>query len=796
MEHGALDYKGRLGTERDERSPCHTSKAFIRSTLPTHRRALVFSLPPMASRNRTEELTANRNLAGVIGAAAAAFAGLGQAVEAPVAARIALAAVAAVAALAALWFHLLERRQPRVGPGPPPLERVVPRGRLNKPEKFVNRRDELAHLDLLLDRVERGEGPLVAVLGGLPGVGKSAVGQYWAWLVRERFTDGDLVADFSERRRGLAVDVGGFLADFILKLGPPGTVVPLSLGERVERFQAMTFDRKLLILLDDVSEAAQVTQLRPAGKHSLVIATSYRPMEELHYHGAEFVPVEPLPPDRAEDLLVKMAGEFGSEFEEHRSDTRALVTVCGGLALPLCVCAARMLLGRGSRTVASILADVADEQQRLDYLAGKGEYAGAAVFGFAYADLPQDQRLTYRRISLHPGVDLAPVHAAVLAGISLSEAREQLAALADTHLLGPLADGRYRFHDLVRLHARECAVSEEAEPVRDELLSRLVDWYRAALRKADLALTFDRLRLAPDDPIETVHVPDFSGQESAFEWIEAERSNILAILESAYEREWDDRVWQMVESLWLFHYNRRHYADWIDATRMAVHSARRAGRTDAEARMRTQLAWAFVELGRFTDAHDEVDRANRIVRSSANLQLIGSVREFTGTCYLKEGKLDAALEALAEAREIGVRIGNDRAVALEDYFIGWALIEKRDPHAALTRFARALETMRAADDQMFVGRLLMRTGQATLQTGDVDGAEAALDEALEVLVRLGLPVEQAETYEQLAAVAEARHDEKTAAVQRERAQAIYRALGHPRAGAGADAGSAIDPLAI
>jgi tetratricopeptide (TPR) repeat protein len=214
--------------------------------------------------------------------------------------------------------------------------------------------------------------------------------------------------------------------------------------------------------------------------------------------------------------------------------------------------------------------------------------------------------------------------------------------------------------------------------------------------------------------------------------------------------------------------------------------------------MRTQLAWAFVELGHYTDAHDEIDRANRIVGVSTNLQLRGSVREFTGTCYLKEGKFDAALEALAEAREIAVRLRNDRAVALEDYFIGWALIEKRDPGAALEAFEPALATMRDVDDQMFVGRLLMRTGQATLETGDVDGAEAALKEALEVLVRLGMPVEQAETYEQLAGVADARDDHRTAAAQRERAQAIYRALGHPRAGAGAAAhvGSAIDPLAI
>jgi tetratricopeptide (TPR) repeat protein len=739
-----------------------------------------------ATRRRSKELAANRTLCAAIVGVAGPAAALAPVVDAPLAVRIALLVVATLGAVAGLIFHLLERRLPSLDDPPPALlERVVPRADLNKPMKFVNRDDELAHLNRVLDRAELGQGPLVAVLEGLPGVGKSAVGRYWADRVRERFPDGDLVADFSERRRGAGVDVSGVLGDFIRKLGPPGTVVPANLAERVERFRQMTFDRKLLVLLDDVSEAAQVNQLRPAGRESLCIATSYRPMQELYYRGAELVPVNPLPPERAEDLLVKMAGEFGSAFEEHRADTQALVGFCGGLALPLCVCAARLLVGRGNRTVASIVADVADEQRRLDYLAGEGEYAGAAVFGFAYADLPQNQRLTYRRIALHPGVDLSATHAAVLTGLSVPEASEQLMGLADTHLLGPLEDGRYRFHDLVRLHARECAVTEEPETVREELLSQLVDWYRASLRIADHALISNRLRLAPDEPIQAGHLPEFTGREDVFDWLESERSNILAVLQSARDREWDDRVWWMVESLWLFHYNRRHYADWIEATQWAIDSARRVGHRDAEARMRIQLAWAFVELGRFDDAHHQLDRANRAVPASSRSQLRGSVREFTGACYLNEGNYDLALDALAEAREVAVGLKNDRAVALQDYFIGSALIGKGEYAAALEALRPALDTMRRSDvdDQMFVGRLLLRIGQATRQSGDVDDAEAALQEGLEVLVRLGMRVEEAETYEELAAVAEARNDAKTASAQRQRAQAIYRALGHPRAGA-------------
>jgi|GEM_PF-1356171 len=744
-------------------------------------------------------LAANRNLcAGILGVVGA-LAALAQVVAAPLAVGVALAALVLTAALAVLYFHVLERSVTGDGADRAAEDRVIPRADLNQPMKFSNRYKELGQLDRLLERVDRGEGPLVAVLGGLPGVGKSAVGRYWASRVREHFSDGDLVADFSERRRGAAVDVSGFLADFIRRLGPPGTVVPSTFAERVERFQAMTFDRKLLILLDDVAEANEVSKLRPAGKESLVLATSYMTMEDLHYDGAEFVPVDPLPADRAEDLLVEMAGEFGSAFREHPTETRDLVSYCGGLALPLCVCAARLLLGRGELTVGAILAEVADEQRRLDYLSGKGRYAGAAVFGFAYADLSLAQKLTYRRIGLHPGLDLAPVHAALLTGLSLSEARTEMATLAKTHLLGWREDGRYRFHNLVRLHSRECASREDSEEDAERLLRNLVNWYRACLRQADWALITERLRLAPAEPIDVPHLPSFEDREGAFAWLEEERTNILAVLEAARDREWDEWVWQMAESLWLFHYNRRHYADWIDATKIGIECARRAGHKDAEARLLTQLAWALVELRRFPDASSRLEQANRLARDSENLRLRGSIREFVGSFHLKKGEHDDGIAAFEEARAIAEEVGSNRGVALQDYFIGWALIEKGEYDEARAPLTDSLRRMRVAEDGMFEGRLLLRLGQALRGSGRLDEAEKTLEEGLGVLLPLEMRIEEAETYDELAVLAEARGNRAAAEEQRSRAQDIYRKLGHPRAGERTpitSGASVSDPLAI
>jgi tetratricopeptide (TPR) repeat protein len=744
-----------------------------------------------------DRLAANRNVCGAIAGVAAALAGLAQALEAPLAVRIALAAVAVLGAVAVLCFYLLERSVEETDVADP-TDRVVPRAELRKPMKFVNRCDELSQLYKALERVEKGEGPLIAVLGGLPGAGKSALGKQWMHLVRDRFQDGDLIADFSERRRGAAVDVSGFLADFIRKLSPLGAVVPATQEARAERFRSLTFDRKLLVLLDDVTEAGEVWQLQPLGSECLVVATSYREFQELHYQGAQYIPVDPLTPEQAKEMLVELAGARGSEFEQHEAETAELLTYCGGLALPLCVCASRLMLGGEGLSVAALVAEVADEQRRLEYLSGVGEYAGAAVFGFAYADLPPSQRLSYRRLGLHPGVDLAPVHAALLTGTTPSEAGEQMAALARTYLLGPIDGGRYRFHDLVRVHARECAAREEPEDRREELFRQLTDWYRAALRRADWALTEERLRLAPAAPIEAPHLPSFADERSAFDWLEGERANILAVLQGARDREWDEWGWQMVESLWLFHYNRRHYIDWIDATKIGIECAHRVGHRDAEARLRTQLAWALVELRRFEPAREELDRANELVRDSSNLQLRGSVREFTGTYHLKKGEYDAAIETFEEARAMAAEVGTNRGVALQDYFIGWALIEKGEYEQARAPLADSLARMRKAKDQMFIGRLLLRLGQAERRSGNPREAEATLREGMAKLRALEMEIEVAETHDELAELAQARGDRAAAQQQRERAQSIYRSLGHPRAGESTAIGpaSAADPMAI
>jgi tetratricopeptide (TPR) repeat protein len=549
----------------------------------------------------------------------------------------------------------------------PAVEKRTPRRIPSGPMRLVNRDDELDLLDQLLDQAETAPGPMVAVLSGMHGVGKSAVGNYWSTRVRDRFEGGDLFGDLSKRRRRGGVDVGDVLGEFIRQLGTGDVAIPPTLQDRTAMFRDLTASRRLLILLDDVGDAALVKPLLPAGAGSVVVVTSNSHLEELLYDGAELVPLEPLRPPTAMRLLSGMAGRerLGREPEA----AERLVELCGGLPVALCVCGATLKVHR-NRAIASFVTEIEEESKRLGGLSGKGEASIEGVLDFAYSDLDATEVLIYRRLGLHPGPDFGPVQASVLAAVPVDLATASLDLLVDRHLVEPSREERNSFHDLVRIHARACAEQDDSEAEREAAIRRLVDWYYAALRKADRVLTADRLRLAEELPIPAASLPEFADRAEVFAWLDQERANVLAVFRAAVAREWDDRIWQMAEALWLFFYNRKPFSDWIEVLSAAIESAQRRDDAAVEAGMRSQLARAHMDLRQRDLADRELTRSEEVVARSGHEKLAASIREFRGAFYEKYGHYDEAVEEFEGARRAFEELGEERGVAIQVYRLG------------------------------------------------------------------------------------------------------------------------------
>lgn len=71
--------------------------------------------------------------------------------------------------------------------------------------------------------------------------------------------------------------------------------------------------------------------------------------------------------------------------------------------------------------------------------------------------LRSDLQRAYRLLALHPGADLEAEAAAALIADSPEQAVAMIEELVAANLLLEPEPGRYRFHDLVRLHAATVA---------------------------------------------------------------------------------------------------------------------------------------------------------------------------------------------------------------------------------------------------------------------------------------------------------------------------------------------------
>jgi hypothetical protein len=98
----------------------------------------------------------------------------------------------------------------------------------------------------------------------------------------------------------------------------------------------------------------------------------------------------------------------------------------------------------------------------------------SAAFALSYRQLAEPERRLFRLLGLYPGPDLDGRLAAALAGVDLDTAEATLEGLVDTHLLEPVGPDRYRFHDLLRDHARELAERTDSAAERIAAINRAV----------------------------------------------------------------------------------------------------------------------------------------------------------------------------------------------------------------------------------------------------------------------------------------------------------------------------------
>lgn len=655
-----------------------------------------------------------------------------------------------------------------------PVPRQVPS--LEGP--FVNRHEEVEALDGLLKREEVGVTP-VAVINGLRGVGKTAIGRYWAHANGESFDGGCLHADFDDLRRDGGIDVHALLGVFLRALGFHEDVIPGTLEERSSLFISKAAEKRVLLLLDNVDHAAQVQPLVPGPYGSVVLITSRAPLVELVSAGAVWIELEPLQEEDSTQVLIRASGR-PTLREDDPEAVASLVQICGGLPIALRVCGA--LLARESHRPGRWLAEhLSDESERLRHMEVESERSINLVFTEAYRSLAAPARALYRQLGSHPGTSFSGPLAAAVADVSLEEGRALLAELRRSNLIEG-RDDRFRFHDLLRIHARQAAAEEDSAEEREAAMRRIVDFYVAATRHMDLAIIPERLRLSEPLPeADPERLPGFGSTAEAIGWFDGERANILAVLRAAAAREWDESAWRLGEALWLPYHNRKHFGEAIEVYTIAAGAAAREGHDAAEARMRSQLARAYLDLDDKAGAEAEVKAAVELAERTDHAELRASVREFGGVVAAAQERYEEAIEAFEEARAVSEETESVRGVAVHAYHLGRVLDLDGQHERAIEVLQQAEELIDRETDGLTLGRVQIHLGDAQRALGRREAAAGTLRSAVETMAEEEAPFYEAQARERLAQVKRELGERDEARKQLEQALMVYLALDSPRA---------------
>ncbi|MEU1009014.1 BTAD domain-containing putative transcriptional regulator [Streptomyces sp. NPDC005890] len=469
---------------------------------------------------------------------------------------------------------------------------------------FTGRSSFVSELTEVLSSASEAEGRVMAVsaLAGIGGVGKTTLAVHVAHRARGAFPDGQLYVDLQGAGPRPA-EPETVLGSFLRALGTPDTAIPDSLEERSALYRSVLDGRRVLVLLDNAKDAAQVRPLLPGTEGCAALVTSRVRMLDLA--GAHLVDLDVMSPDEALALFTRIVGE--ERVAAEREAALDVVAACGFLPLAIRIAASR-LAARRTWTVSVLAAKLADGRRRLDELQA-GDLAVKATFELGYGQLEPPQARAFRLLGLADGPDISLAAAAAVLDLPPEDTEDLLESLVDTSLLESAAPGRYRFHDLVRLYARACAERDERPPSeREAAMSRVLDFYLAtAAGIYAIERPGDRLV----DHLEPTEHEGLRFREgtAALDWLYTEAESLLACVRQSAPT---SRLRRGVDLLWAAKdlaesgANSRQY----EATAIAVcEAAQAAGDIRAEGRARTTLTNVLLVSGRIQQAADEAQLA-------------------------------------------------------------------------------------------------------------------------------------------------------------------------------------------
>jgi DNA-binding SARP family transcriptional activator/tetratricopeptide (TPR) repeat protein len=618
------------------------------------------------------------------------------------------------------------------------------------PAQFVGRDEELRLLT-----GQHGVTPGIAVIEGMPGVGKTALAVRTAHLVRGQYPDGALYLDLRcHDPAEPPLDPAEALHRLLRMMSVPAIQIPPTIGQRSALWRALLSRRRVVVILDDAAGHDQIRPLLPTTGRSLLLVTTRRRLPDVGR--ARSLSLGVLPAEEAITLFQRMAGlSRGGDTDQ----VATVVRLCGRLPLAIEVAARRPGQGEdglGRRTGGGGPPDldglVEDLSRPPAWLADAGAVSleVMAAFDLSYRALDPDHQRFFRRLAVSPCDCFSLPVAAAVAGCTLAEAEKALVTLQDCHLLARTPGGQFRFHDLVRGYAAARAARDDPATEHGQAVSRLLEHYQQAGRSA---------------------------RTDAARWLEAEWRNILQAARHAGRREWKRQCADLIDLLTDFMEINAYWDEAISAHTLALQASRDLGDPARVARAALALSVVCQQTGRHGEAIVLAEEAAAICQSQADRAGEAKALDQIGLAHQRTARSREALAYFTEAQILYRAAADPRGVADTLSHTGIACWHLGHHAEADARLREALALYRDTGDRRGEAKALNNLGRALLYNGYHRDALDAYHESLRIFQEIGGAQNEAILYHNIGTVHHYKGSYAEALTACRRALTIYRDIG-------------------
>jgi tetratricopeptide (TPR) repeat protein len=598
---------------------------------------------------------------------------------------------------------------------------------------FVGRSKELRRLTASTASGSRS-GPLMMIIAGMPGTGKTELAICAARALTARYPDGVFwlgLRTYAAAESRLTITSA--LRTLLNALNVPPDPNITSVAALSRTWRAVTAGKKMLIVLDDADTAEQIRPLLPAADESAILITTRHVLTGLDPDCG--ITLQPFTQSQAARLAGAVLRRAGLR------DPQAVAAIAAEFRLPLAI--RQMSDLKAANPALSI--PVAP--------AGTISDETSAAFARSLAALTKPARLVLRRVAHYPGLLITAPIAAVLADQQLDKANQQLATLYQRGLL--IADNRsgvgYRMHDAVRATALIESGKHDSTRQMTSTFQRLFRYVNGIVDASVLLLdssdSVTYLDADKGDP--RLPPPLHESDVAVLRWLDQQHADLLAVARRSLSAR-SPYAWRLAYNLESYQRMRGFYSEIVELSSQALKLAEQADDALGQAAMHQGLGLVDMRTGRYLSAlaHFKISLALYIRLSNRTGQAI--IHHELCNVHKWLGNLS---EARAHANFcLTVALSGDNLVERAFAFSNLGILDRLEGKSTAARehLVRSKDLFEQVGQRRGIGICHRQLGMLDEHLGHHHDAQVHLDQALALFEDLGDLMNQADTHYNLA----------------------------------------------